>query len=155
MRYVRQKWPGARENGRDGRHGQKGQTHDDQSREFARHVKSKGGLGRIWRAAAYSRDGLVAAFRHEHAFRQELFLIVPLLLLALCLPVGWRDTALLCSSLLLILTVELLNSAIEACVDYISLARHPLAKRAKDMGSLAVLLSFFIAGMIWLSVLIP
>ncbi|MDR2513301.1 MAG: diacylglycerol kinase [Puniceicoccales bacterium] len=116
-------------------------------------MKSASGIKRVWRAAGYSLDGFIAAFQREHAFRQELAVVVPLLLLAVGLPIPWRDTALLCASLLLVLIVELLNSAIETCVDYISLARHPLAKQAKDMGSLAVLLSLFVAGIIWLSVL--
>lgn len=118
-------------------------------------MKSRGGLARIARAATYSRDGLLAALRHEHAFRQELFLCLPLLITAIVLPVSWSHTALLAASLLLVLLVELLNSAIEACVDYISLERHPLAKRAKDMGSAAVTLSLIIATLVWAGVLAP
>jgi diacylglycerol kinase (ATP) len=123
-------------------------------------MKSKSGFARIVRAAQYSKDGFLAALRHEHAFRQEVFLIAPLMVLAVALPffaktVSWRDAAFLAGSLLLVLVTELLNSAIETCEDYISTARHPLAKRAKDMGSAAVTGSILIAVLAWLAVLIP
>jgi diacylglycerol kinase (ATP) len=123
-------------------------------------MKSKSGFARILRAAQYSKDGFLAALRHEHAFRQEVFVIVPLMVLAVALPffsktISWRDAALLEGTLLLVLVVELLNSAIEACVDYISTKRHPLAKRAKDMGSAAVTASILIAALIWLAILLP
>jgi diacylglycerol kinase (ATP) len=120
-------------------------------------MKSKGGFSRLFRAALYTRDGLLEALRHEHAFRQELFAVLPLAAVAIGLGVfhkiHWQDAALLCASLLLILVVELLNSAIEACVDYVSTARHPLAKRAKDMGSAAVSLAIGIAVVTWGGVL--
>ncbi|MDR0534817.1 MAG: diacylglycerol kinase [Puniceicoccales bacterium] len=118
-------------------------------------MKSKGGLARLWRACSYSRDGLKEAFLHEHAFRQELFVIVPLLFAAAILPARLLEKALLAGSLLLILVVELLNSAIESCIDYISTDRHPLAKRAKDMGSAAVSIAILQAALIWLAILIP
>lgn len=116
-------------------------------------MKSRGGLRRIARAFSYSRDGLLEAVRHEHAFRQELFVTVPLAVAVFFLPAGWLAKALLLASLVLVLLVELLNSALEACVDYISEARHPLAKRAKDMGSAAVSLAILIAGLLWAAVL--
>ncbi|WP_269458624.1 diacylglycerol kinase [Sterolibacterium denitrificans] len=112
-----------------------------------------GGLRRIWRAGVYSRDGLIAAFRHEAAFRQELLLIIPLLPLALWLPASGPGKALMLASLLLVLIVELLNSAIEAVVDRISTERHPLAKRAKDLGSAAVLIALLNVPVVWLLVL--
>ncbi|MDR2845400.1 MAG: diacylglycerol kinase [Puniceicoccales bacterium] len=121
---------------------------------YGEKMKSKGGLSRLWAASCYSRDGLIGAWRHEHAFRQELFVIVPLLVVAVALPVTWRETAVLCASLLLVLIVELLNSAMETCVDYISLQRHPLAKRAKDMGSAAVTLSLVVALITWAAILL-
>jgi diacylglycerol kinase (ATP) len=131
--------------------------HNDDS-PFSEQMKSKGGLIRIWRAATYSRDGLLEAFRHEHAFRQELFALVPLTAAAIVLTATGHITllegALLGSAHLLVLIVELLNSAIESCVDYISLERHPLAKRAKDMGSAAVLFAMFIVGLLWAAVLL-
>jgi diacylglycerol kinase (ATP) len=117
-------------------------------------MKSRGGLARVWRAASYSRDGLRSALRHEHAFRQEATLCLPLLIAAAVLPVGWLHTALLAASLVFVLLIELLNSAIEACVDHISLEYHPLAKRAKDMGSAAVTLSITIAALIWAGILL-
>lgn len=125
----------------------------DEQTEYGEQMKSKAGLGRIWRAFGYSREGFWAAAKHEHAFRQELFLVVPLSVVAVALPVGWVETALLIASLLGVLIVELLNSAMETCVDYISQERHPLAKRAKDMGSAAVFLAMTAAVLVWAAVL--
>jgi diacylglycerol kinase (ATP) len=107
------------------------------------------GLTRIIKAGGYSWRGLKSTFRHEAAFRQELFLC------ALLVPLGWwlGDTgverALLLGSLLLILIVELLNSAVEAAIDRVGLEKHMLSARAKDMGSAAVLLSLINAALIW------
>jgi diacylglycerol kinase (ATP) len=115
--------------------------------------KSKSGLRRIVRAAGYSVAGLLAAYRHEHAFRQELFLAVPLVTIALWLPLAARDKALLVASVLLVLIIELANSAIEAVVDLVSLERHPLAGRAKDIGSAAVLLALLNVIAVWVLVL--
>jgi diacylglycerol kinase (ATP) len=124
---------------------------------FGEQMKSKGGLIRIWRAATYSRDGLLEAFQHEHAFRQELFVIVPLSGVAIALTatgsIPLFSGALLLCGLLLVLLVELLNSALESCVDHISLERHPLAKRAKDMGSAAVSIAMLMAALLWAAVL--
>ncbi len=111
--------------------------------------KSKSGLVRIWRAFFYSMAGFSAAFKYEHAFRQELFLVLVLLPLAVFLPLSIGEKALLISTLLLVLVVELLNSAIEAVVDRISLDNHDLSKRAKDLGSAAVFLSCVIVIVIW------
>lgn|SRR5690606_8455165 len=115
----------------------------------------KGGTGlrRIWNALRNSMDGLGAAFRHEDAFRQESLLAAALIPLTLLLPVSATGKALMVASVLLVLIVELLNSAVEATVDRISLERHPLAKRAKDIGSAAVLLSLVNAAAVWLLVL--
>lgn len=109
---------------------------------------------RIWRAFGYSMHGFGAAFRHEHAFRQELLLACILIQLAFFLPVEkwWR--ALMIASILFVLIVELMNSAIEATVDRISLDDHRLAKRAKDIGSAAVLLSIVNVIVIWAMALI-
>lgn len=115
--------------------------------------KSKSGLRRILNAAGYSLAGFRAAYRHEHAFRQELWLATPLLALALWLPLAGRDKALLIASVLLVLVVELLNSAIEAVVDRVSLEHHPLAGRAKDIGSAAVLLALGNVVAVWALVL--
>ena len=111
--------------------------------------KSKSGLVRIWRAFFYSMAGFSAALKYEHAFRQELFLVLVLLPLAVFLPLSIGEKALLISTLLLVLVVELLNSAIEAVVDRISLDNHDLSKRAKDLGSAAVFLSCVIVIVIW------
>ena len=111
--------------------------------------KSKSGLVCIWRAFFYSMAGFSAALKYEHAFRQELFLVLVLLPLAVFLPLSIGEKALLISTLLLVLVVELLNSAIEAVVDRISLDNHDLSKRAKDLGSAAVFLSCVIVIVIW------
>ncbi|MEQ1516805.1 MAG: diacylglycerol kinase [Usitatibacteraceae bacterium] len=103
--------------------------------------KSKSGLVRIWRAFFYSLEGFSAAIKHEHAFRQELFLGIVLLPCALFLPLTLGEKSLLIASLLLVLIVELLNSAIEAVVDRVGLENNDLSKRAKDLGSAAVFLS--------------
>lgn len=115
--------------------------------------KDRTGLVRIWYALLYSLDGLGAALRHENAFRQEVFLAAILVPTALFMPASGAGKALMVASVLLVLVVELLNSAIEATVDRISPERHPLAKRAKDMGSAAVLISAVSVPVVWLLVL--
>jgi len=116
--------------------------------------KGKTGLRRIWNAFHYSLDGIAAAFRHEDAFRQEALLALVLIPLALFLPLAGAGKALLIGSVFVVLIVELLNSAVEATVDRISLENHRLAKRAKDIGSAAVLLSLLNLAIIWALVLI-
>lgn len=116
--------------------------------------KGKTGLMRIWCALTYSLNGLRAAIRHEAAFRQELLLAVILIPTALFLDVSASSKALMIASVLLVLIVELLNSAIEAAVDHTSLEQHPLAKRAKDIGSAAVLLSLLTAIFAWSFILL-
>lgn len=116
--------------------------------------KGKTGLRRVWNAFNYSLDGLKAAYLCEDAFRQETWLALLLIPLALWLPVGWLATGLLIASVLLVLVVELLNSAIEAVVDRVSLENHRLAKRAKDIGSAAVLVSLLLVFVVWGSVLL-
>lgn len=116
-------------------------------------MKSKGGLMRILNACKYSWQGLVSATKHEQAFRQELAIVIPLSIGAWFIPVSLLERALLFSVLQIILIVELLNSAIEANTDHISLELHPLAKRAKDMGSAAVFLSIIISAAVWVAVL--
>jgi len=116
--------------------------------------KSRGGLGRVWRALSYSVDGLRAALAHEAAFRQELLGVAVLLPLALWLGHDALERVLLVGSLLLVLIVELINSAVEAVVDRVSLDRHDLSKRAKDLGSAAVLLSIGLAVWTWLGLLL-
>ena len=111
--------------------------------------KGKTGLRRIWNALHYSIAGLQAAFRHENAFRQELLLSVLLISASFFLPVNGLGRALMISSVLLVLIIELLNSAVEAVVDRVSLEHHPLSKRAKDVGSAAVLLALINVVAVW------
>lgn len=115
--------------------------------------KGKTGLRRILNALAYSLDGLRAAYRHEDAFRQEVLLAALVLPAAFLVPASGAGRALLVASVLLVLVVELLNSAVEAAVDRISLEDHRLAKRAKDIGSAAVLISLLNVVLVWALVL--
>lgn len=117
--------------------------------------KSKTPLTRIWNALFYSLDGLSAAFRHEDAFRQEVLMALILIPIAIHTPTTGIGKALLVASVLLVLIVELLNSGIEAVTDRISLEDHVLAKRAKDMGSAAVMISLINVPIVWLLVLVP
>ena len=116
---------------------------------------ASGGLTRILRAFGYSLQGLRAALRHEAAFRQEIMLGVMLLPLGLWLGEGGVERALLAGSWVLVLIVELLNSAIEATVDRFGPEHHDLSGRAKDIGSAAVMLSVGLAIMIWALILLP
>lgn len=127
---------------------------ETQQQALENHHKGKTGLKRVWNAFHYSVAGLRAAFRHEDAFRQEVFLALVLIPLALFMPAGLLGKALMIGSVLLVLVVELLNSAVEATVDRISLEDHRLAKRAKDLGSAAVLVTLVNAGIIWALVLL-
>lgn len=115
--------------------------------------KGKTGFTRLWNATTYSIAGLKAAFRHEDAFRQEVLLAAILIPAALLLPASGAGKAMMVASVLLVLVVELLNSAVEAAVDRISLANHTLAKRAKDIGSAAVMLALINVPVVWLLVL--
>jgi diacylglycerol kinase (ATP) len=117
--------------------------------------KGKRGLRRIWNAFRYSLEGFADAYRNESAFRQETWLALILVPTAFFLPVGQLAKALLVASVLQVLLVELLNSAVEAAVDRISLEDHRLAKRAKDVGSAAVFVSLSITLVVWLLVLWP
>lgn len=111
--------------------------------------KGKTGVRRVLNALRYSMDGLRAAYTGEDAFRQEILLAALLIPLALWLPVSGLGKALMIASVLLVLAVELINSAIEAVVDRVSLDRHTLSKRAKDLGSAAVLLALINVGAVW------
>lgn len=114
--------------------------------------KGKTGLRRLWNATRYSLSGLSAALS-EAAFRQELLLAAITIPLGLHLGASGVERALLVGSVLLVLIVELLNSALEAAVDRISSELNILSKRAKDLGSAAVMLSILNAAAIWLLVL--
>ena len=111
--------------------------------------KGKTGVRRVLNALRYSMDGLRAAYTGEDAFRQDTLLAAVLIPVALCLPVSGLGKALMIASVLLVLAVELINSAIEAVVDRVSLDRHTLSKRAKDLGSAAVLLALINVGAVW------
>jgi diacylglycerol kinase (ATP) len=113
----------------------------------------KTGFARVISATAYSWAGLKAAFKHEAAFRQELFLCIVLAPIALLVARTGLERALLIGSLLLVLMVELLNSAIEAVVDRVSDEHHELAGRAKDIGSAAVFVSLLNVVVTWALVL--
>jgi len=120
------------------------------------HDKRNGrGLGRLIRAGKSSLAGFKAAFKHEQAFRQELLFVVVFFPVALLLGESGVEKALLAGSLLLVLIVELLNSAVEAVVDRVGLDYHTLSGRAKDMGSAAVFLVIAHALMVWLVILLP
>ena len=116
--------------------------------------KGKTGLQRVWNALHYSLAGLRAAFTCEDAFRQEAYLAAVLIPLSLFLPASGVGHALMIASVILVLIVELLNSAIEAVVDRVSLDRHHLSKRAKDIGSAAVMLALLNVVIVWACVLL-
>ena len=124
-------------------------THPDSESPY----KGKTGLRRVLNALRYSIDGLREAYRCEDAFRQEIWLAALMIPAALLLPVGGVERALMIASVLLVLVVELLNSAVEAVVDRVSLENHRLAKRAKDLGSAAVLIALLLTLAVWASIL--
>jgi len=117
--------------------------------------KSRNGIARLFRAIRYSVAGLRSAWREEAAFRQELILCAVLVPVAFWLPVSPFERLILIGSLVLVLVVELLNSAIEAVVDRVGVERHALSGQAKDLGSAAVMLALVLAGAAWLTVLWP
>ena len=116
--------------------------------------KGKTGLKRIWNALFYSLDGFAAAFKYEDAFRLEVLLALILIPLVFSMHISGLAKALMIASVLLVLIVELLNSAIEAITDRVSLENHVLAKRAKDFGSAAVMLSVINVLVVWSLVLL-
>jgi len=122
---------------------------------MARPHKGATGLRRVLNATRYSLEGVAAAARHEAAFRQELLLAAALVPLGLWLGADGVERALLAGSVLMVLVVELLNSAIEAVVDRASPEHHELAKRAKDYGSAAVMFALAVTGLVWVLLLLP
>ncbi|OVZ57391.1 diacylglycerol kinase [Pigmentiphaga sp. NML080357] len=116
--------------------------------------KSTGGLRRVLRACRYSLQGLGAALKYEAAFRQELALVVVLVPAAIWLGRDTTEVLLLLFSMLLVLVTELLNSAVEALADALSVETHPLLGRAKDLGSAAVMLALLFSAGLWAHVLI-
>ena len=122
---------------------------------LANDQKSTGGFGRITKAFGYSMQGLSHAVRYEAAFRQELIIALPASLILWFLPVSNVEKLLLFGSVLLVLIVELLNSAVEATVDRVSTERHPLSGRAKDLGSAAVFLAILLMAVSWALIVGP
>jgi diacylglycerol kinase (ATP) len=123
--------------------------------DLAKNTAVSAGLGRLAAAWRCSLAGLRHALRNEAAFRQEVFVSALLLLPAALLPVGRLDRLILILSLLLVMVVELLNSAIEATVDRISTERHPLSGLAKDLGSAAVAVALVMSALCWLVIAGP
>jgi diacylglycerol kinase (ATP) len=115
--------------------------------------KGKTGIARIIQATWNSFAGLADAWKHESAFRQEVLLAIVLVPSALFLPLERVEKALLIASVLLVLIVELLNSSVEAAIDRISFDHHNLSKRAKDIGSAAVLVALALMTVVWVVIL--
>ena len=123
--------------------------------EHSKHAPPSIGFARVVQAWRFSIDGLAGAWRTEGAFRQEVIIAAILVPLSCFLPVTLLEHALLISSVLMVLVVELLNSSMEAAVDRISLERHPLAKKAKDAGSAAVLVTIVLVAIVWGAIVLP
>jgi len=112
-------------------------------------------LTHAWRATGIALLGLRAAWQHEDAFRQEVLIALVAIPVSLLLPASHLGKAMMIASILLVLVVELLNSALETAVDHTSLESHPLAKRAKDIASAAVFISILNALVVWGLVNLP
>ncbi len=117
--------------------------------ESSKSLKSKGGLARLVNACRYSFDGAKHAVKNEAAIRQELIALAVLVPVSAILPVSQIEHLILVLSMMLVVLVEFLNSAIEAAVDRTSLEIHPLSKQAKDMGSAAVGIAVLMSGLCW------
>jgi diacylglycerol kinase (ATP) len=116
-------------------------------------LKGRRGFRRVIAATRYSLEGVVAAWHHENAFRQEVMLAAVLTPIAFLLPLPAAEKVLLIGSLLVVLIAELLNTAIEAAVDRDSFEINPLGKRAKDYGSAAVMMALLLAVLSWVTIL--
>lgn len=112
-------------------------------------LKGTRGIQRIINATRYSKDGLLAAYQHEAAFRQLIVLHSILLIIVWCSDFDTPTSMMLIAASFLSLITELFNTGIEAVVDYISLEKHPLAKRAKDVGSAAQMLALILVALLW------
>lgn len=119
----------------------------------ARELKGKTGLRRLINATRYSRDGFVKAFRTEEAFRQESILSAVGLIALFFIPAAFTLKLLALFGMVFLLVTELLNSAVEAAIDRIGLAIHPMSKYAKDAGSCAVLFALVLCVLLWVLVL--
>ncbi len=120
----------------------------------ASHLKGQRSLQRVVNALRYSWKGFQAAYRHEAAFKDEIALAAIMLPVSVLLPVSFVEHILLVLTALLVILVELLNSAIEAVVDRIGLELHPLSGRAKDLGSAAVMVALVMCGLTWGAILV-
>ena len=125
---------------------------DDVGLEPVDAQKHRTGLARLWHALGYSLAGLRAGWG-EKAFRQEVLMAVVLLPAACWLGRSWLETAVLIASVVAVMVVELLNTAVEAAIDRIGPERHALSKKAKDMGSAAVVLALLLMVGIWVAAL--
>lgn len=121
--------------------------------DFDNPHKRRRGLGRLWHALGHSLAGLRAGWA-EAAFRLEVMLAVPMLPLAFVIGRTWSEKVILCASVFAVLVVELLNTAVEAAIDRIGPQWHELSKKAKDIGSAAVLLSLLFCAGVWASLLL-
>lgn len=117
--------------------------------------KGRRGVRRLVNALFYSLSGFALAYRHESAFRQEVALAVVLIPLACTLAVAPVERVLLIGSVLLVMVVELLNSSVEAAIDRIGFDTHRLSKRAKDLGSAAVLVALVMLALTWALLAVP
>jgi len=118
-------------------------------------LKSDLDITKIYYATKYSFAGLKTAFKEERAFRQETILLIIAIILVVYLKLTLNQGAFLVGSVLVVMITEILNSAIENIVDYISKEKHPLAKNAKDLGSAAVFMALILMTLTWLTVLFP
>jgi diacylglycerol kinase (ATP) len=125
-----------------------------QEKESAFDKSSNTGLRHLINATRFSRQGLIAAFQRESAFRQEIALIAVLIPAGIWIAESLLDFILLLAVCLLVLVVELLNSAVEAAIDRISNEHHPISGLAKDYGSAAVMISLVMMGMVWFAMLL-
>ncbi len=116
---------------------------------------SSNGFVRLYKASIYSWQGFVAAFRHEQAFRLELYLLILIVPAVFYLTDSNLERALMIGSWLLVMTIELINSAIEAVVDRFGGEQHELSGRAKDIGSAAVFIALVIVAVVWAGALLP
>lgn len=130
-----------------------GNQRQDSTRKDAKELKGKTGITRLINAVSYSLAGFKAAYINEAAFRQLLLMNCVLIPVTFFLDVSKVEQLLLITSIMLTLIIELLNSAIEATVDRISLSLHPLSKQAKDMGSAAQFLGLVIVALTWITIL--
>lgn len=126
----------------------------DKQPKNALDLKGKSGITRLINAAKYSKQGLVAGWKSEEALRQEIVLACVMIPTVFFLPIDYMEKLLLVAAVFIVLITEVLNSSIEAVVDRFGPEIHPLSGKAKDLGSLAVLLALVLCAVVWISILI-